>query len=452
MSALPQKNGLIQLDITGMTSEGSGIGRAEEMAVFVPATAVGDRILCRIVKVEKRFAYGRVEELITPSPDRLPTADCPVAAPCGGCTFRHVTYEAELRYKWQRVADALQRIGGIDITPRPIVSGASDRYRNKAQYPMGRGEEGLIFGFYAPRSHRLVPCRDCLLQPAEFKDILNAIDGWAKKAGVTVYDETARTGLLRHVYIRKAQATGQIMVCLVCTGGRIPMAGELTEKLKGIPGVCSVVVNLNRRDTNVVLGEEEFPLLGEPAITDRLGGLEFSLSPRSFYQVNHDMAEKLYALAAEAAGLTGNETLLDLYCGTGTIGLTMARAAKQLIGVEVVAPAVEDARRNAARNGIENARFICADAGEAAKQLAAEGIRPDAVILDPPRKGCDPAVIRTVAEMAPARVVYVSCDPATLARDLKLFRELGYETKTVTPVDMFPRTAHVETVVRLSRQ
>lgn len=451
MSVLPQKNDLIELDVTGMTSEGSGIARAGEFAVFVPGAAAGDRILCRIVKVEKRFAYGKVERLIDPSPDRLPAADCPVAGPCGGCVYRHVTYEAELRYKWRRVADALSRIGGVDVTPRPIVSGAPDRYRNKAQYPAAMGEEGLIFGFYAPRSHRLVPCRDCLLQPEEFRDILDAVDAWATAAGVTVYDETVRTGLLRHVYIRKAQATGQIMMCLVCTSGRLPMADDLTARLKRIPGVCTAVVNVNRRDTNVVLGEEEYPLFGDGTILDRLGGLEFSLSPRSFYQVNHDVAERLYALAAEAAGLTGKETLLDLYCGTGTIGLTMAHAAGTLIGVEVAAPAVEDARRNAARNGIRNARFICADAAEAATQLAAEGTRPDIVILDPPRKGCDPAVIRTVAAMAPARVVYVSCDPATLARDLKLFGELGYETKQVTPVDMFPRTAHVETVVLMTK-
>ena len=450
------KNQLIELDITAMSSEGSGIARWQEgdgpgLAVFVPGTAVGDHILCRIVRVEKRLAYGRVEQLLTSGPDRLPTTDCPVSAPCGGCVFRHVTYEAELRYKWQRVADALTRIGGVDITPNPIVGSKPDRYRNKAQYPVAAGENGLIFGFYAPRSHRIVEQRDCLLQPVEFSAILDAVGEWAKAFSVPAYDETTGRGLLRHVYIRKAEATGQIMVCLVCTGGRLPGTEDLVNRLRAIEGVCSVVVNLNRADTNVVLGPEEFPLFGEASITDKLCGLEFSLSPRSFYQVNHDQAEKLYTLAAEAAGLTGEETLLDLYCGTGTIGLSMAAKVKQLIGVEVVAAAVEDARRNATRNGVENARFLCADAGEAAKQLKAEGIRPDVVVLDPPRKGCSPDVVETVAAMGPARVVYVSCDPATLARDLKLFAELGYETKQVTPVDMFPRTAHVETVVLLSR-
>lgn len=455
-----QKNDLIPLTITAMSSEGSGIGRyvadgdeGAGLAVFVPHTAPGDRILCRVVKVEKRLAYGRVEELQEPSPDRLTDAGdgCPVAAPCGGCVLRHVTYEAELRYKWQRVADALHRIGGLNITPAPIVGGTPTRYRNKAQYPVAAGGDRLVFGFYAPRSHRVVEQRDCLLQPEAFSAILDAVNDWAMAAGVTPYDEHTGAGLLRHVYLRHAEETGQIMVCLVCTGGRLPDTKGLVARLQKIDGVCSVVVNINRKDTNVVLGEEEFPLFGEAAITDRLCGLEFSLSPRSFYQVNHAQAERLYALAADAAALTGEETLLDLYCGTGTIGLSMAYRVKQLIGVEVVASAINDARRNAERNGVKNARFLCADAGAAAKQLAAEGVRPDVVILDPPRKGCSPDVLDTVADMNPSRVVYVSCDPATLARDLKRFAELGYVTTAVTPVDMFPRTSHVESVASLTR-
>lgn len=455
-----KKNQCIELTIVAMSAEGNGIGRytaeggeGAGLAVFVPCTAPGDRIRCRIVKVEKRLAYGRVEELLEPSADRLEVAGdgCPVATPCGGCVFRHVTYEAELRYKWQRVADALTRIGGLDITPEAIVGGNPQRYRNKAQYPVAMGDGHLQFGFYAPRSHRLVEQRDCLLQPAVFSTILDAVDDWATASGVTAYDEQTGAGLLRHVYLRHAEETGQIMVCLVCTSGRLPDTAGLVARLREIDGVCSVVVNINRADTNVVLGDEEFTLFGEGAITDRLCGLEFSLSPRSFYQVNHAQAERLYALAADAAGLTGKEVLLDLYCGTGTIGLSMADRVKQLIGVEVVAAAVNDANRNAERNGVTNARFICADAGAAAAQLAAEGVRPDVVILDPPRKGCSPDVLDTVATMAPSRVVYVSCDPATLARDLKRFAELGYVTETVTPVDMFPRTAHVESVARLSR-
>lgn len=457
-----KKNQLIPLHITAVTSEGNGVGRYREtdesgcgLAVFVPQTAVGDEILCRIVKVEKRFAYGRVESLIRAGTDRLEDATdgCPVAAPCGGCVFRHVQYEAELRYKWQRVADALQRIGGIDVVPQPIVGGTPRRYRNKAQYPVAADERGGVrFGFYAARSHRLVKQRDCLLQPEVFAVILQAIADWAEAAGVRPYDERTRQGLLRHVYLRRAEATGQIMVCLVCTSGRLPDVSGLLNRLRAIEGVCSVVVNRNSADTNVVLGEETFSLFGDTAIVDELCGLQFSLSPRSFYQVNHDQAERLYALAAEAAALTGSETLLDLYCGTGTIGLSMAHAAGQLIGVEVVEAAVQDARENARRNGIDNARFLCADAGQAAQRLAAEGVRPDVVVLDPPRKGCTPDVVETVAQMAPTRVVYVSCDPATLARDLKLFAERGYETVRVTPVDMFPRTAHVECVCLLTRK
>ncbi len=456
-----EKNQLIELTIEAMSSEGNGIARFHEteedrgMAVFVPAAAVGDRVLCRIVKVEKRLAYGRVEQLLSAGGDRLPldtlVNDCPVAAPCGGCVFRHVTYEAELRYKWQRVADAVKRIGELDIIPETIVGSVPQRYRNKAQYPVANGEDGLRFGFYAPRSHRLVEQRDCLLQPVEFSLVLNAVAAWGDAAGVLAYDETDGTGLLRHVYIRKAEATGQIMVCLVCTSGRLPDTKGLVARLREIAGVCSVVVNINRADTNVVLGEEEFTLYGDRYITDCLCGLEFAISPRSFYQVNRTQAEVLYGLAADAAALTGKEVLLDLYCGTGTIGLSMAHKVKKLIGVEVVPSAVEDARRNAERNGIEGTRFLCADAGEAAAQLRREGIRPDVVVLDPPRKGCTPQVIHTVVDMTPSRVVYVSCDPATLARDLKLFGELGYVTEKVTPVDMFPRTAHVECVVRLCR-
>lgn len=455
---MPKKNDLIELTIEAMSSEGSGISHCLEngekgMAVFIPATAVGDRVLCRIVKAEKRLAYGRVEQLLKAGADRLPLEGdgCPVSAPCGGCVYRHVTYEAELRYKRQRVADALARIGGIAVAPQPIVGSNPARYRNKAQYPVANGENGLRFGFYAPRSHRLVEQRDCLLQPVEFEQILNAVAAWGNTAGVQAYNESDGSGLLRHVYIRKAEATGQIMVCLVCTSGRLPQTDDLVARLREVTGVHTVVVNINRANTNVVLGNEEFTLYGNGTIEDRLCGLDFSLSPRSFYQVNRTQAEVLYKLAADAAALTGEEVLLDLYCGTGTIGLSMANKAKQLIGVEVVASAVADARRNAERNGVQTARFICADAGKAAAQLHDEGIRPDVVVIDPPRKGCTPDVIHTIVDMSPARVVYVSCDPATLARDLKLFAELGYQTKEVTPVDMFPRTAHVECVVRLCR-
>ena len=453
------KNQSIPLTITAMSAEGSGIGRytpsGEErgIAVFVPFTAVGDTITCRIVKVEKQLAYGKLETIITPSPDRLKKQDCPAFGKCGGCVYRHVTYEAELQYKWQRVADALKRIGGLAITPEPIVPcDTPDRYRNKAQYPVAQGEHRPVAGLYAARSHRVIEQYDCLLQPEVFEAALRAVMKWAKNNSVSIYDEATGQGLLRHIYIREGEQSGERMVCLVCTNGKLPKTEGLVTALKdAVPGLCSVMANLNAEDTNVVLGKTNYALFGKPFIVDRLCGLTFRLSPLSFYQVNRAQAERLYSLAADAAALSGTETLLDLYCGTGTIGLSMAHRVRELVGVEVVPQAVEDAVRNATENGITNARFMAADAAKAAKQLAREGWHPDVVVLDPPRKGCDAALIDTVVQMAPERVVYVSCDPATLARDLKRFSEQGYCTKSVTPVDMFPRTAHVECVVRLSK-
>ncbi len=453
-----QKNQEFNMRIDAISAEGYGIGRVDQpdgrkVVVFVPFTAVGDVIVCRIVKVQKNFAYGKMMALVTPSADRLPAPDCAVFGKCGGCAFRHVSYEAELRYKWQRVSDAMQRIAGWDGDVEPIVGCVTpDRYRNKAQYPVTVGETGLRAGFYAIHSHRVIEQTDCLLQPAVFSRLVQTVLDWANEYGVAPYDEMTHTGLLRHIYIRQGRHTGQVMVCLVCTSGKLPHTDKLVENLCSCDeNVVSVSVNLNRRDTNVVLGRENFVLYGTAAIEDTLCDMTFSLSPNSFYQVNRDQAEILYGLAAREAALTGRETVLDLYCGTGTIGLSMAHKAGQIIGVEVVAAAIEDARRNAARNGVDNARFICADAAEAARQLKAEGLAPDVVIVDPPRKGCDESVLETIAEMNPKRVVYVSCDPATLARDCKRLSALGYAVRRVTPVDMFPRTAHVESVVLLER-
>ena len=460
-TALPLlKNQTLPLTITGTTALGSGVGRyvSDEypggFVVFVPLTAVGDEIDCLILRVEKQHAYGKVLAVRTPSPDRLPSVDCPVFGQCGGCAWRHVTYEAELTYKAQHVSDCVRRIGGIDTPCDPIVGCASaDGYRNKAQYPVASGESGLRVGFFAPRSHRLIEQRDCRLQPPVFRDVLDKVAAWADECGVPIYDETTRQGLLRHIYIRQAEATGELMTCLVCTSGKLPEVPRLLEKLTAVPGMTSVMVSVNAKDTNVVLGDREFTLWGQDYITDILCGRRIRLSSRSFYQVNRCQAETLYKLAADAAGLTGEETLLDLYCGTGTIGLSMADRVKTLIGVEIVPAAVEDARRNAEQNGITNARFLCADAAQAAAQLAAEGVHPDVVILDPPRKGCDLATVQTVAQgLSPDCIVYVSCAPATLARDLHEFARLGYETTRITPVDMFPRTAHIETVARLIRK
>ena len=455
-----QKNQIIELTVTGTTGEGFGVARhidedipSPGMVVFIPQTAPGDRLLCRIVKVQKTHAFGKLEELLTPSADRVERVDCPAFGRCGGCNWRHVTYEAESRYKQGWVQDTMRRVGGIEAPVLPLMGGDSpDRYRNKAQFPVAAGEEGPLFGFFAPRSHRIIPCRDCKLQPSGYAAVLDGVEAWMTASGATPYDEESHTGLVRHVYIRQAAVTGEMMVCLVCTDGRLPDPDGLVEQMqKAAPALVSLCVNVNPDRTNVILGKDGYTLWGSDAIVDELCGLRFRLSPHSFYQVNHAQTEKLYRLAAQAAALTGKETLLDLYCGTGTIGLSMAHCAGAVIGVEVVEAAVRDARRNATANKIRNARFICADAAKAAEQLAREGIRPEVVVLDPPRKGCSPDLIDTVAGMSPDRVVYVSCDPATLARDLKLFREKGYRTQWIQPVDLFPRTAHVENVVCLNK-
>ena len=449
-----QKNQIIPLTITGYSAEGSGVGHYNGIAVFVPLAAAGDEIEAKILKTSKSLAYGKIERIVSPSEDRIPV-DCPQFSRCGGCVFRHISYGAELRAKQQRVQDALERIAGFHFAVlKPIVGAENpDRYRDKAQLPIGGGPDGKIrMGFYAARSHRIVDCAECLLQPEEFAPAMEAFGEWERSTRDSVYDESTGKGALRHLFLRKAEATGEIMVCVVVNGNGVHNEPELAALLRRkVPGLKSIIINSNREKTNVVLGKKCRTVWGSDFITDRLRGLSFRISPLSFYQVNPKQAERLYALAGQYAGLAGKETVLDLYCGTGTIGLSMAKDAGRVIGVEIVEQAVEDAKKNAAENGIGNAEFFCADAAKAADLLKNRGIRPDVIVLDPPRKGCDPALIGTVAEMAPARVVYVSCDPATLARDLKLFAQYGFKTMEVTPVDMFPRTAHVETVVLMSR-
>lgn len=449
-----KKNDLVPLTITAITAEGSGLGRYDNMVVFVANTAVGDQITARIIKTSKNYCIGKIEEMLVPSPHRI-KSDCPVFQQCGGCVFRHITYEQELEIKTQRVADVLARIGGFESLPlRPIVGAPhTDRYRNKAQLPIGKTRKGQpMLGFYANRSHRIVQCDDCALQPKEFQTAVHAFSQWMTTSGETVYEETTHQGVLRHLYIREGSATGERMVCIVANSDRLKQEDRLVECLKNsVPGLKSIVLNVNREKTNVILGKQFRTLWGADTITDTLCGLSFQIAPASFYQVNREQAERLYQIAGSYAALTGEEVLLDLYCGTGTIGLTMAHAAKQLIGVEIVPEAIENAKENAKRNGISNSEFLCGDAAKAAVTLQKRGIRPDVVILDPPRKGCDEQLIHTVSEMAPRRIVYVSCDPATLSRDLKRFTEVGYLPKEVTPVDLFPRTAHVECVCCLER-
>ena len=449
------KNDLIQLHITSLTSDGDGVARTGDgVVVFIPNTAVGDVITARILKVKKTVAYAKVEELIKPSPDRI-EPDCPVSRQCGGCVYRHISYDAELRAKRQKVVDCVTRIGRLsaDLVNDIIPSEKIDGYRNKAMIPVGLDKNGMVtMGFYARHSHRIVPCIDCRLSPEIFNRIAADFYHFIAPRPELVYTEHNRAGI-RHLYLRYAEATGDVMVCIVA--GKAHFDGDellynsLTEKYKEIK---SIVVNLNPADTNVILGEKCRTVYGSDEIGDVLCGLRFDIAPRSFYQVNRAQAERLYGVARDYARLTGTETLLDLYCGAGTIGLSMADRCKQLIGVEIIPEAIENANANAARNGVKNARFICADATEAAARLKGEGIQPDVIVVDPPRKGLTPDLIRTIADMHPTRVVYVSCDPATLARDLVLFTEQHYSTEEITPVDLFPRTSHCESVCWMSRQ
>ncbi len=453
-----KKNDEFELEITGMTAEGSGVGRADGMAVFAANTAVGDKILAHAIKVKKNYAVAKVIKIITPSPDRV-EVDCPVFNRCGGCVYRHISYEAELRIKQQRVQDAFERIGGMNIRLNPIIgSEKTEFYRNKAQLPIGKDSNGNTkIGFFSSRTHNIIDCNCCLLQPEEFSAIAEAVRKWIDENNIPVYDELSHTGLLRHIYIRASKECKNISVCLVINGNKLPKAESLWQKLEPI-GATGLSININKEKTNVVLGKEIETLYGSEKIIDTLCGTEFEISPHAFYQVNRNQAERLYNIAAEYAELNTNTTLLDMYCGVGTIGLSMAKNVRRLIGVEIVPDAVENAKKNAAENGVKNAEFICADAAMAADELEKEGIKPDAIILDPPRKGCDEELIKTVARMNPERIVYVSCDPATLARDCAMFATLGYTipkingTHKITPVDMFPKTAHVETVVLLSQR
>ena len=447
-----KNNEIYRAAVSGFTSEGLGVCRVDGCAVFVPNAAPGEEYDLRITHVGKNAAYGRIVNIISRSPARV-NRDCPYAKLCGGCDFWHLTYEAEQEIKAQRVLDALNRLGGQSLEHIELTGAKTCRgYRNKAQFPVGPDKKNLTAGFFKKGSHEIVPVEGCLIQPDCAEAARSAVLDWARTYRVSPYDESAHSGLLRHIFVRHAAATGEVLVCLVINGETIPRRKELIETLRRrIPGLKSVALNCNTRKGNAVLGDVTKILWGADAIEDVLCGLRFRISPRSFYQVNRDQAEVLYHKAIAAAGLTGSETVLDLYCGTGTITLCLARRAKQVIGVEVVEAAIVDARENARRNGIENARFFCADAGEAAKKLAAEGTAPDVIVVDPPRKGVSQDVIDAIVTMAPRRVVYVSCDPATLARDVKLLTGRGYQLHHAEAVDLFPRCAHVETVCLLSK-
>ena len=495
-----RKNDIIELEITDMGVGGEGIGKADGMTFFVKDAIIGDVIRARVTKLKKSYGYGRLEELVRPSDMRV-TPRCLLHRRCGGCQIQAMAPEAQLAFKEQKVRGNLIRLGGFaaDFIARimePIVGmEESFRYRNKAQFPIGTDKEGNpVAGFYAARTHSIIPVEDCLLGVEENRDVLAAVLAYMRENHVRAYDETTGGGLVRHVLIRCGFTTKELMVCLIINGGSLPAAERLTERLAAIGGMKSVMVNVNQERTNVILGGETFCIWGEPYITDVIHLLDcsdgdfvrtdtavrFRISPQSFYQVNPVQTEKLYSLALEYAGLTGGETVWDLYCGIGTISLFLAQRAGKVYGVEVVEQAVGDARRNAALNGITNVEFFVGKAEEVLpkfyEEAAAEpeippgeglpalpgaqsscrfahaqgSTHPDVIVVDPPRKGCDRACLDTMLKMQPERIVYVSCDSATLARDLRVLVDGGYEVRRVRAVDQFGQTVHVETVCLLS--
>ena len=442
-----KKGNLHTVEITAYTSEGAGIARIDGMAVFVPLALRGEVCEIMILKVEKSFAYAKLIRVIKQSPERV-ESECEYYPKCGGCTLWHMSYEEELHVKEEHVRSCIERIAKLSVPVLPVIGAENiHRYRNKAQFPVGKDATS---GFYRPRSHDIVPSPICLIQSEVADKIRAEVHTWQKECNIASYDEKSGKGVLRHIYVRNGK--GGALLCLVAT-----KKPENTDKLiaritETCPEICGIVLNINKEKTNVILGNKYITLWGKSALSDELCKTEFSISPAAFYQVNHAQTEKLYDIATTFALSGGAKTALDLYCGIGTITLKLAKSLDRVIGVEVVPQAIEDAKKNAEINGIKNAEFICADAGKAAEMLALRGEKPDAIVVDPPRKGLAPEVISEIKRMAPETVVYVSCDPATLARDLKIFEEDGsYKVKTVQPVDMFPRTRHVECVVRLSR-
>ena len=447
-----KKNDIVEIEITALSSECSGIGKKDGMVIFVPFSAIGDKLEVKILKVNKTYCYGKIERIITSSPDRV-TPDCPVYTRCGGCSLRHISYEAQLRAKEQFVKDAFTRIGGLSPEFLPIIRNTNiNGYRNKLQIPIGTDKDGnLIAGFYAFHSHRIVPCEQCLLQPDIFSKITADFLKISNGLNLTAYDETTRKGILRHLYLRKGYYSGEICLCIV-VAKNVPEIKILSDRLlEKYPEIVSSVINVNNRDTNVILGDEEIVLTSKNYICDIMCKNAVNIAPKAFYQVNTPCAEQLYSSACDFAEPKG-KTVLDLYCGAGTIGLSMARTAKKIIGVEIVPEAIENAKQNALANGITNCEFICADAAEAARILHSRNLRPDVIMVDPPRKGCGRDACEQIAAFSAPRIVMVSCNAATAARDCACFAALGYSTDKCVAVDMFSGTNHVETVVLLSHK
>lgn len=442
------KNQEHTVTIEGYGEGGMGVARIDGRVVFVHGALRGEKCRVLILKTLKSVAFAKVLEVLEPSSERI-TPDCPYFPRCGGCTYRHIRYEEELRLKKQRVQDNLSRIGGSDVTVEEIL-GAQDtlRYRNKAQYPVSK--DGAV-GFYRARTHEVIECEHCLLVKPEADAAAEALREYMQSCRVAGYDEKTGRGLVRHLYIR-SNAAGESLVCVLVNGDKLPKEDRLVTLLRdACPKCTGIVLGTNTKKGNVILGDRYRTLWGSDRLEDTLCGKTFRLSVPSFYQVNRVQAERLYAKAIEFAGLTGQETVLDLYCGAGTITLALSDHAKKVLGAEIVPEAIDDARENAARNGVKNAEFFCGDASDVAKKLARENLRPDVITVDPPRKGLAADVVESIAEMQPGRVVYVSCDSATMARDVKRLADLGYTAQRACAVDMFPRADHVETVVLLSK-
>ncbi len=448
---MAEKNSCHKVNITSINSSGFGVCRVDGVVCFVAGGVTGDELEIKIIKSKKNYNIGRIEKIITPSEKRQEN-DCSVFKKCGGCVYRHVKYSDEAEIKETIVRDAFERIGHFEnINLREIISADNTlRYRNKAQYPVKKENGRIRAGFFAARTHDIIPCEDCLLQPEIFSLITDEVCRFFEEKNISVYDEKTNKGFLRHIYLRIAEVTGEIMLTIVATDSNMKNKEEFAEKMTAkFPQIKSIILNVNREKTNVILGNKCINIFGDGYITDILCDTKIKLSALSFYQVNRIQAEKLYNKAREYMGDTKDKTVMDLFCGTGTIGLCTAKDAEKLIGVEIVEDAVKDAEENAKINDRKNTEFICADAEKAAEVLKEKNIKPHIIIVDPPRKGLTPKLIETIDSFGAERVVYVSCDPATLARDCEIFKNFGFKIKEATPVDLFPRTAHVETVAFL---
>ena len=448
-----RKNDLVTLEIEDCGIDGEGIGKADGFTVFVKDAVIGDTVTAKIIKAKKNYGYGRLMEVLKPSPYRV-EPKCEFARQCGGCQLQALSYDQQLVFKTNKVKGHLERIGGFTDIPMEPIIGMDElfHYRNKAQFPVGRNKEGkIVTGFYAGRTHNIIENRDCALGVAENKEVLDRVIAHMEKYGIEPYNEATGKGLVRHVLIRYGYFTKEVMVCLILNGNKLPKEEQLVKSLCEIPGMTSITINVNKKHSNVILGEEIRLLWGQEYITDRIGDISYQISPLSFYQVNPMQTQKLYAKALEYADLHGQETVWDLYCGIGTISLFLAQKAKFVRGVEIVPAAIENAKENAKLNGLENTEFFVGKAEEVLpREYKKNGVYADVIVVDPPRKGCDETLLETMIEMNPERIVYVSCDSATLARDLKYLCERGYELRKVCPVDQFGMTVHVETVVKLS--